>query len=122
MAGISFKHHNDFHDSKCHTVFFSQRIGGSGFDLKIPVIIILITVFIRFFTAQFATRMSYLASKTVKQKMRELIYRKLLKLGSKYREQVTTAELVQESVEGVDQLESYFGLYVPLICVIWKAT
>ena len=78
-----------------------------------PIVIILITVIIRFFTAQFATRMSYLASKTVKQKMRELIYSKLLKLGSKYREQVTTAELVQESVEGVDQLESYFGLYVP---------
>ncbi len=82
-------------------------------DLTMPIVIILITVIIRFFTAQFATRMSYLASKTVKQKMRELIYSKLLKLGSKYREQVTTAELVQESVEGVDQLESYFGLYVP---------
>lgn len=82
-------------------------------DLAMPIVIILITVIIRFFTAQFATRMSYLASKTVKQKMRELIYSKLLKLGSKYREQVTTAELVQESVEGVDQLESYFGLYVP---------
>ena len=62
-------------------------------DLTMPIIIILITVIIRFFTAQFATRMSYLASKTVKQKMRELIYSKLLKLGSKYREQVTTAEL-----------------------------
>ena len=82
-------------------------------DLTVPIIIICITLLIRFFTAQGATRMSYLASKTVKQKMRELIYGKLLKLGSKYREQVSTAELVQESVEGVDQLESYFGLYVP---------
>ncbi len=82
-------------------------------DLTLPIIVILATLVIRFFTAQGATRMSYLASKTVKQKLRELIYGKLLKLGSKYREQVTTAELVQESVEGVDQLESYFGLYVP---------
>ena len=82
-------------------------------DLTVPIIIICITLLIRFFTAQGATRMSYLASRTVKQKMRELIYSKLLKLGSKYREQVSTAELVQESVEGVDQLESYFGLYVP---------
>ena len=70
-------------------------------------------ILLRFLTTKGATRMSYLASKTVKQKLRELIYGKLLKLGSKYREQVTTAELVQESVEGVDQLESYFGLYVP---------
>ncbi len=82
-------------------------------DLTLPIIVILATLVIRFFTAQGATRMSWLASKTVKQKLRELIYGKLLRLGSKYREQVTTAELVQESVEGVDQLESYFGLYVP---------
>lgn len=82
-------------------------------DLTLPIIVILATLVVRFFTAQGATRMSYFASKTVKQKLRELIYGKLLKLGSKYREQVTTAELVQESVEGVDQLESYFGLYVP---------
>ncbi len=82
-------------------------------DLTLPIIVILATLVVRFFTAQGATRMSYLSSKTVKQKLRELIYDKLLKLGSKYREQVTTAELVQESVEGVDQLESYFGLYVP---------
>ena len=70
-------------------------------------------ILLRFLTTKGATRMSYLASKTVKQKLRELIYGKLLRLGSKYREQVSTAELVQESVEGVDQLESYFGLYVP---------
>lgn len=82
-------------------------------DLTLPIIVILATLVVRFFTAQGATRMSYFASKTVKQKLRELISGKLLKLGSKYREQVTTAELVQESVEGVDQLESYFGVYVP---------
>ena len=82
-------------------------------DLTLPIIVILATLVVRFFTAQGATRMSWIASKTVKQKLRELIYGKLLGLGSKYREQVTTAELVQESVEGVDQLESYFGLHVP---------
>ena len=82
-------------------------------NLTVPILIICITVIIRFFTAQYATRMSYLASKTVKRKMREMIYGKLLKFGAKHREQVSTAELVQESVEGVDQLESYFGQYVP---------
>lgn len=83
------------------------------FNIGFPVCIIIFTIILRFFTARGATRMSWLASKTVKQKLRELIYGKLLRLGSKYREQVSTAELVQESVEGVDQLESYFGLYVP---------
>ena len=82
-------------------------------QLTLPLAVIAATVMLRFFTARAATRMSYLASRTVKQKMRELIYNKLLGLGTGYRQQVTTAELVQESVEGVDQLESYFGQYVP---------
>ena len=95
------------------TVENLYRNGLETSQLLCPIIIISTTVIARFFTAKYAVRMSYLASKTVKQKLRELIYGKLLKLGSKYREQVTTAELVQESVEGVDQLESYFGQYVP---------
>ena len=77
------------------------------------LLIILMTIIIRFFVTRYAVRMSYLASRTVKRKLRELIYKKLLRLGMSYREKVTTAEIVQESVEGVDQLESYFGQYVP---------
>lgn len=82
-------------------------------DLFYPAIIIALTVIARFFTTKYAARMSYFASRTVKRAMRERIYEKLLRLGTTYREHVTTAELVQESVEGVDQLESYFGQYVP---------
>lgn len=82
-------------------------------NLPLPMLIILCTVILRFFTTRYAVRMSYLASRTVKRVMREKIYGKLLRLGTSYREHVTTAELVQEAVEGVDQLESYFGQYVP---------
>ena len=77
------------------------------------LVVILVTIILRFFVVRYAVRMSYLASRTVKRKLRDLIYKKLLKLGMSYREKVTTAEIVQESVEGVDQLESYFGQYVP---------
>ena len=82
-------------------------------DLVVPALIIAISVVLRFFTTKYAARMSYLASRTVKRVMREKIYAKLLRLGTSYREHATTAELVQESVEGVEQLESYFGQYVP---------
>ena len=68
---------------------------------------------IRFFMTKKLAQMSYLASKTVKRVMREQIYKKILRLGNTYREHATTAEPVQESVEGVEQLESYFGQYVP---------
>lgn len=106
----------------CNTVMIitvaqlTDRLYNGNTDGKMlmkSVFIILITVLARFFTSKYAVRMSYLASNTVKQKMREMIYGKLLKLGNKYREKVSTAEIVQESVEGVEQLESYFGQYVP---------
>ena len=71
-------------------------------DAILPVVIIAVTILVRFFTSRYAVRMSYLASRTVKRKMRDLIYKKLLKLGMSYREKVTTAELVQEAVEGVE--------------------
>ena len=84
-------------------------VGGSGFSLSdnaVKIAVVLSAVIIRFIATKFAAKMSFLASKTVKRKMRGMIYGKLLKLGSAYRESVTTAELVQESVEGVDQLET----------------
>ena len=85
----------------------------SGQTIGIKLCVLIVMLILRWFTTKAAIRMSYLASKTVKRVMREQIYKKLLRLGNTYREHATTAELVQESVEGVEQLESYFGLYVP---------
>ena len=85
----------------------------SGQTIGIKLCVLVVMLILRWFTTKAAIRMSYLASKTVKRVMREQIYKKLFRLGNTYREHATTAELVQESVEGVEQLESYFGLYVP---------
>jgi ABC-type transport system involved in cytochrome bd biosynthesis fused ATPase/permease subunit len=82
-------------------------------DLAVGGLLLVLTLPVRFFVTKKAAEMSYHASKTVKRVMREQIYRKILRLGSSYREHASTAELVQESVEGVEQLESYFGQYMP---------
>lgn len=82
-------------------------------EMLISIAILIGVLVVRFFMTKKTTEMSYLASKTVKRVMREQIYKKILRLGNTYREHATTAELVQESVEGVEQLESYFGQYVP---------
>ena len=70
-------------------------------------------VAVRFVCATEASRMGYLSSRAVKKTLRERIYRKLLGLGASYREQVHTSEVVQVAVEGVEQLETYFGAYLP---------
>lgn len=68
---------------------------------------------VRFICAVCASRMGYLSSKSVKLKLREMIYSKLLKIGAAYNEKVQTSEVIQVAVEGVDQLETYFGAYLP---------
>lgn len=77
------------------------------------VVVIAVAAVVRFICALVSSKMSFLSSKTVKKTLREKIYEKLLKLGMSYRENVQTSEVVQVAVEGCDQLETYFGAYLP---------
>ena len=70
-------------------------------------------VFIRFVCNIMASRMGTLSAAAVKKKLRHWIYQKLLRLGSGYQQDMRTGEIVQISVEGVDQLETYFASYLP---------
>lgn len=82
-------------------------------SIVITAVVAVIAVIIRFICTTGASRMGYLSSKAVKKNLREKIYLKLLKLGTSYNEKVNTSEVVQVAVEGVDQLETYFGAYLP---------
>ena len=84
-----------------------------GGQIAVTAAIAAIAVVIRFICAVLSSRMGYLSSKAVKKTLRELIYKKLLRLGNSYKEQANTSEVVQVAVEGVDQLETYFGAYLP---------
>ncbi len=56
---------------------------------------------------------SYKSSEEVKIKLRDMIYKKLLRLGLRYDEVDSTSSIVQMSVEGVEALEIYFSKYLP---------
>ena len=85
---------------------------GNG-QLALTALIAVAAVAIRYVCAVASSRMGYLSSRAVKKTLREMIYRKLLRLGASYKEQANTSEVVQVAVEGVDQLETYFGQYLP---------
>ena len=85
----------------------------NGKQIAITAVVAAVAVLVRFVCATLASRMGYLSSKAVKRTLREMIYRKLLRLGTSYKEKVQTSEVVQVAVEGVDQLETYFGAYLP---------
>lgn len=82
-------------------------------DIVFLVAVILLCVAVQFVCTKISSKMSFLSSKEVKQKLRSLIFEKVLRLGASYNEKVKTSEIVQVSVEGVEQLETYFGAYLP---------
>ena len=77
------------------------------------ILILVLVVVIRFICERMGARSSYLACVDVKRILREKIYEKMLKLGASYSEQVSSSEVVQVVAEGVEQLETYFGKYLP---------
>lgn len=77
------------------------------------LIVFAIAFLVRAIATTINTKQSFAASENVKIRLREKVYQKLMELGPNYRKTVTTAEAVQISTEGVDQLEIYFGKYVP---------
>lgn len=77
------------------------------------VLILVLVVIIRFVCERMGARSSYLACVDVKRILREKIHEKMLKLGASYSERVSSSEVVQVMAEGVEQLETYFGKYLP---------
>lgn len=86
---------------------------GTPLSLARAAALVLGAVAVRIACGVGASRMAYLSGRAVKLRLRGLIYDKLLRLGASYRERVSTGEVVQVAVEGVEQLETYFGAYLP---------
>lgn len=99
------------------SLFLSQLSAGSTPDLwKNAIWILLPALAIRYVCTVLASRVSHYAAKQVKERLRTMIYEKLLRLGLAYQQKARTSEVVQLAVEGVDQLEVYFGSYLPQLC------
>lgn len=81
--------------------------------LKSTFLLLFGVIVIRYICERMSVRSSYLASVDVKRILREKIYDKMLQLGASYNEYVSSSEVVQVSTEGVEQLETYFGKYLP---------
>ncbi len=93
-----------------------ERVARRAVSLPIierMILILVLVLVIRFLCERMEARSSYLACVDVKRILREKIYEKMLKLGASYSEQVSSSEVVQVATEGVEQLETYFGKYLP---------
>lgn len=90
------------------------RIGRTTVEeLKKYALITLGVIILRFIMTKLNGKFSFKASVNTKDKLRMKLYDKILRLGSNYYENYSTSEVVQLSTEGVEQLEIYFGRYIP---------
>lgn len=91
-------------------------LDGKIFDFAslLPYLCVILGVMIvRYLCGYFASKTSFYASSEVKKVLRQKMYQKLTRMGASYHEKVSTSEVLQVFVEGVDQLELYFGKYLP---------
>lgn len=90
---------------------FGQQIGvlsAVGFG-----VVLLAALALRVFAGKQAVQAGYFASTRVKHELRSLIYRKLAAMPLNQVNQQSTSSLIQVASEGVEQLEIYFGRYLP---------
>lgn len=118
----------------------AQILDGKAFDFKglLPYLVAIAAVMlVRYFCGYTSSQTAFFASNEVKKVLRQKMYKKLTRMGASYSEKVSTSEVLQVFVEGVDQLELYFGKYLPqfffamlapitlfavLVFVSWKAS
>ncbi len=97
------------------SVFLKDIFYGELLPSRVVVTVcaVLSSLIVRSVCVKLSARTSFNASKLVKKRLRVLLLNKLLRLGPSYTSKVSSAEVVQVCVEGVDQLETYFGQYLP---------
>ncbi|SUB34530.1 ABC transporter ATP-binding protein [[Pasteurella] mairii] len=77
------------------------------------LLILLAALCLRMWAGNMAVNASYQASTKVKHQLRTLIYQKLSAMPLSQLQQQSTSSLIQVASEGVEQLEMYFGRYLP---------
>lgn len=105
--------------SQIVAVFQIGRLAESVYKKQIDIkligisgVIFIVVIVVRFVCEKQIAKYTYKASVDVKITLRKAIYEKMLRLGSNYREKVSTSEVMQVATEGVEQLEVYFGKYI----------
>ncbi|MCW9732934.1 ABC transporter ATP-binding protein/permease [Avibacterium sp. 20-15] len=76
-------------------------------------VILILALILRVLAGKMAVNASYRASTQVKHQLRTLIYQKLVSMPLSQVNQQSTSSIIQVASEGVEQLEIYFGRYLP---------
>lgn len=88
---------------------------GTSERLGVYVLSIALAIVLKYVAVRFSVDFTRIISARVRKKMRERIYRKMAKLGFKVNKKYGDAEITQLTVEGVEQLDLYYSVFVPRV-------
>lgn len=105
LAGIAFS----YLFAKVLTDILEKK---PSIQLGMILLVMVVIVFIKqWCMRKVASKLGFLVSE-VKENLRKAIYQKVLRLGLSYQEMFRTQEVIHLAVDGVEQLENYFGGYL----------
>ena len=82
-------------------------------NLLLALLTLLAVCVVKYLTSRSAASFGTEAAERVKLALRERLYRKMLALGPSYSSRVRTSDVVQSAGEGIDQIQSFFELFLP---------
>ena len=90
----------------------------SGFNITalfIPILVTLILIFVRGGLQFFKEQTAHVTASKVQTNVRKLLHERLFTLGPAYFNKQRSGDTILTLVEGVEQLETFFGQYLSLI-------
>ena len=102
--------------SICYAIQYAAEYASSGSDAQgfiLPAIVVVIAMAIRYVTSRRIGDLKDTLGRNVKKDLRQKIYDKIIKLGVRTTDNMSMAGLTQLSMEGVEQLDLYYSVYIP---------
>lgn len=95
-------------------LFIGFGYGGFSAETYVGcVLAIVICAILRFLMMRAAAYFGAEAAERVKLALREQLFNKMLAIGPSYSQHISTADVVQSAGEGIEQIQSFFELFLP---------
>ena len=95
-------------------MFVGLGYGGFSAETYIGcVLAIVVCAVLRFLMMRAAAYFGAEAAERVKLALREQLFNKMLAIGPSYSQHISTADVVQSAGEGIEQIQSFFELFLP---------
>ena len=95
-------------------LFVGFGYGGFGAEAYAGcVLAIVVCAVLRFLMMRAAAYFGAEAAERVKLALREQLFNKMLAIGPSYSQHISTADVVQSAGEGIEQIQSFFELFLP---------